>query len=248
MTVSAKFGTAAFNYAGAHVLVTGGTSGIGRATANAFMDAGAHVIVTGQGASAGNYEGLPAAFEYRQLKLQSPESIAGLAADLKRIDVLVNNAGHTMPGADFLTSLQVNLVSVHQLTAALHEKLMVSELSGGASVVNLASMMSFFGSPYFPGYGAGKAAIVQLTKTFATAWAKERIRVNAVAPGSIPTGMTAQYADDPSIREMVNGKTPLGRWGRPEEIADAILFLSSNAASFITGHTLVVDGGYSIID
>jgi 3-oxoacyl-[acyl-carrier protein] reductase len=115
-------------------------------------------------------------------------------------------------------------------------------------VVNLASMMSLFGSPYFFGYGAAKAGIVQLTKSFAAAWAKEGIRVNAVAPGSVPTAMTAQYADDPGIREMVNAKTPMGRWAEPNEIANAIMYLSSSAASFITGHTLVVDGGYSIID
>jgi 3-oxoacyl-[acyl-carrier protein] reductase len=108
--------------------------------------------------------------------------------------------------------------------------------------------MSFFGSPYFPGYGAAKAAVVQLTKTLAAGWAADNIRVNAVAPGSVPTRMTAKYAEDPAIAEMVNAKTPMRRWGTPEEIANAVQFVCSDAATFITGHTLIVDGGYSIID
>jgi NAD(P)-dependent dehydrogenase (short-subunit alcohol dehydrogenase family) len=153
-----------------------------------------------------------------------------------------------MPAASFADSVQVNLIAVHELTTQLHDKLQASHLAGGASVVNIGSMMSFFGSPYFHGYGAAKAGILQLTRTFAAAWAKEGIRVNAVAPGSVPTGMTAPYANDPAIREMVNAKTPMGRWAEPSEIASAILYLSSSAASFVTGHTLVADGGYSIID
>ena len=240
--------TVTFDFTDARVVVTGGTSGIGRATAEAFRAAGARVLVTGTKPQLADYL-IPAHhFDYHALQLERPESIETFAASLTAVDVLVNNAGHTMPQASFATALQVNLTAVHDLTTRLHERLAVSALPGGASVVNLASMMSFFGSPWFHGYGAAKAAIVQLTRTLAAGWAKQGIRVNAVAPGSVPTAMTAQYADDPAIREMVNAKTPLGRWAEPEEIAAAILFLSSTAASFVTGHTLVVDGGYSIID
>jgi NAD(P)-dependent dehydrogenase (short-subunit alcohol dehydrogenase family) len=240
--------TASFDFKGARVVVTGGTSGIGRATAEAFRAAGARVLVTGTKARFADYA-LPAgAFDYHALELGRPDSIAEFAASIDAVDVLVNNAGHTMPEASFAETLQVNLTAVHDLTTRLHERLAASALPGGASVVSLASMMSFFGSPWFHGYGAAKAAIVQLTRTLAAGWARDGIRVNAVAPGSIPTVMTAQYADDPAIREMVNAKTPMGRWGEPQEIAAAILFLSSTAASFVTGHTLVVDGGYSIID
>jgi NAD(P)-dependent dehydrogenase (short-subunit alcohol dehydrogenase family) len=241
-------GTVRFDFSAAHVIVTGGTSGIGRATAEAFIDAGAHVLITGTRDCVTDYSAAPQGVEYRRLNLDSSESIARFAAGIGRVDVLVNNAGHTMPDATFAAAVQVNLIAVHEMSTRLHEKLKASRLPGGASVVNLASMMSFFGSPYFPGYGAAKAAVVQLTRTLAAGWAKDGIRINAVAAGSVPTGMTAQYANDPAIHELVNGKTPLGRWAEPKEIAAAILYLSSTAATFVTGHTLVVDGGYSIID
>jgi NAD(P)-dependent dehydrogenase (short-subunit alcohol dehydrogenase family) len=190
---------------------------------------------------------VPNGVDYRELKLSQPDSIAAFAQQVDAADILVNNAGHTMPSATFAEALQVNLTAVQDLSMRLHGALAASSLPGGASVVNLASMMSYFGSPWFAGYGAAKAAILQLTRTLAAGWAKEGIRVNAVAPGSVPTAMTAKYADDPAIREMVNAKTPMARWAEPEEIASAILFLSSTAASFVTGHTLVVDGGYSIM-
>lgn len=241
-------GTVRFDFSGRHVIVTGATSGIGYATAQAFIKADAQVVITGTRASAGEYKAIPAGATYRQLDLASNDSIARFTAAVDRVDVLINNAGATMPEATFAEGVQVNLLAVHEISTRLHDKLKASELPGGASVVNLASMMSYFGSPYFPAYGAAKAGILQLTRTFAAGWAKDGIRVNAVAPGSVPTGMTSRYADDPAIRELVNNKTPMGRWGEPEEIAESILYLCSSAASYVTGHTLVIDGGYSIID
>ena len=240
--------TVKFDFSGARVIVTGGTSGIGRATAEAFRAAGARVLLTGTRPSLADYSLSSGPFDYHALQLGQPQSIERFAATVDAVDVLVNNAGHTMPQSSFADVLQVNLSAVHDLTTRLHARLQASALPGGASVVNLASMMSFFGSPWFHGYGAAKAAIVQLTRTFAAGWAADGIRVNAVAPGSVPTAMTAQYANDPAIRELVNAKTPMRRWAEPDEIAAAILFLSSSAATFVTGHTLVVDGGYSIID
>ena len=240
--------TVSFDFSGASVIVTGGTSGIGHATAEAFLKGGARVLITGTRGSAGEYESIPKGAEYRQLNLESPDSVARFAGSVDLVDVLVNNAGHTMPQASFATTVQVNLMAVHDLSTRLHEKLKVSRLPGGASVVNLASMMSYFGSPWFPAYGAAKAGILQLTRTLAAAWAKDGIRVNAIAPGSVPTSMTAPFANDPAVHKMVNDKTPMGRWAEPVEIAAPILFLCSSAASFITGHTLVADGGYSIID
>ena len=245
----APVGSVRFDFGGAHVIVTGGTSGIGRATATAFVAAGAEVLITGTRERLESYDSPPpAGVRYAQLDLGNRASIASFADRVDAVDVLVNNAGHTMPQAAFDDVVQVNLLAVHDLSMRLHDRLKASPLQGGASVVNLASMMSFFGSPWFAGYGAAKSAIVQLTKTLAAGWAAEGIRVNAVAPGSVPTAMTASYADDLAIRKLVDSKTPLGRWGKPQEIADSILFLSSSGASFITGHTLVVDGGYSITD
>ena len=236
-----------FQFTGARVLVTGATSGIGRATAAAFLAAGAEVTITGT-RQAGGYPELLPGVAYQQLDLASDASIAALAADVGAVDILVNNAGHTMPGAKFSEVVQVNLNAVYELSTALAETLAQSRLPGGASIVNIASMMSYFGSPYFPGYGAAKAGILQLTRTLALAHAGVGIRANAVAPGSVPTAMTAPYANDPAVAKMVDDKTPLKRWGKPEEIADAILFLCSPAASFVTGHTLVVDGGYSVME
>lgn len=239
-----------FDFSRYRVLVTGGTSGIGAATADAFIRAGADVWITGTRDSLAEYGTCeaPTGANYLPLRLDDEASIVALAGRLDRLDVLVNNAGHIMAEAEFTRAVQVNLVAVYQVSMALHELLRASALPGGASVVNIASMMSFFGSPHLPGYGAAKAGVVQLTKSLAAAWAAEGIRVNAVAAGSVRTSMTKEYADNPHWAKVVADKTPLGRWGRAEEIASAIQFLSSPAASFVTGHTLVVDGGYSIID
>lgn len=243
------FARVSFDFAGTSVLVTGGTKGIGRAIATAFVAAGAEVTITGSAAAASAYADLPAGVAYRQLRLTERADIARLAQSQARLDVLVNNAGGTGGAAtpyDFDTAVSVNLGAVYHLTGALAEALGASTLEGGAAVVNLASEMSLFASPYFAGYGAAKAGIVQLTRTFCAQLAP-RVRVNAVLPGSVPTPMTNAFAEDPGVHAMVSNATPLGRWGAPQEIAGAVLFLASPAASFVSGHTLVVDGGYSIL-
>ncbi len=146
----------------------------------------------------------------------------------------------------FEDALRLNLSSAFRLATACKKLLAQSALEGGASIVNLASMSSFFAVPIVPGYGAAKAGVVQLTKNLAVAWAKHHIRVNAVAPGLILSNMTKVMKGIEALEKPQLERTPLGRWGTPEDVAPAVLYLASAAASFVTGHTLCVDGGYAV--
>ena len=246
--------TVAFDFAGALVLVTGGTSGIGHAVATAFAAAGADVTVTGTRSGRGDYETDLAGFGYHQLDVADPASVDALVEGLAGsgpIDVLVNNAGANLPGGldewtpeGFAAAVELNLIGPQRLTTGLRKLLFASEHPGGASVVNLASMTAFRSTDIVPGYGSAKAAIVTLTANLARRWATRGVRVNAVAPGLIDTPMTAPRAAFPEIMDGELARIPMGRTGTPEEIAAAVLFLSSAPAAYITGTTLAVDRGY----
>ncbi len=242
-----------FDFSGARVLVTGGSNGIGAAISKAFADAGAEVLITGTRASAAEYEGDLSAYEYRQLELSDKVAIEALAGSLERLDVLVNNAGCNFPGGKhesvpdvFEESVGINLFGAYRLSIGCREKLRASELEGGASVVNLASMGAFHAVPIVPGYGAAKAGTVQMTKTLAATWAGDGIRVNAIAPGLIESNMTKLMKGVEPLEKPFIERTPLGRWGVPDDIAPVVLFLASSSACFMTGQTISVDGGYSI--
>jgi NAD(P)-dependent dehydrogenase (short-subunit alcohol dehydrogenase family) len=242
-----------FDFAGAHALVTGGTSGIGLAVAHAFARAGATVTITGTRAAPGRYDVDLTPFRYRQCRMTEPDDIAATIDSLERLDVLVNNAGQNLPGGRdeyepdvFEETIAVNLMGPFRMASTARALLAQSPFDGGASVVNMGSMSSFFGIEMVPGYGAAKGGVVQLTKTLAVAWARQGIRVNAVAPGVVETAMTAPMMPFESLTAPLLARTPLGRFATPDEIAPAVLFLASPAARYITGHTLVVDGGFSI--
>jgi NAD(P)-dependent dehydrogenase (short-subunit alcohol dehydrogenase family) len=241
-----------FDYRDAHVLVTGGSNGIGAGIAVAYRDAGAQVTITGTRPQASDYEADLSGYRYLQLELADNAQIKAVAEALPRLDILVNNAGCNFAARNeyepemFDKSVQVNLLSAYHMAHACHDKLADSSLPGGASIIGLASMTSYFAVDVVPGYGAAKAGIVQMTKTLASAWAKDGIRVNAVAAGFIRSNMMAWIESSPAAAAPTLARTPLKRIGNPHDIAGAVLFLTSAAAQFVTGQTLPVDGGYSV--
>jgi NAD(P)-dependent dehydrogenase (short-subunit alcohol dehydrogenase family) len=234
-----------FDFSDRAVLVTGGTSGIGNAIARAFLAAGASVTVTGT-RQPGSYDLDLDGLELVQYRQDEDGAAGALAGRFERLDVLVNNAGgmHREPSeltpAGFEATIDLNLNGVFRLCHATKPL-----LAAGGSILNVASMAAIFGSPRVPAYSASKGAIVQLTKSLALAWADDGIRVNAVSPGWIETGLTAGHVADERRSAQIVGRTAMGRWGQPAELAGAALFLASTAASFVTGSVVVVDGGYS---
>jgi NAD(P)-dependent dehydrogenase (short-subunit alcohol dehydrogenase family) len=242
-----------YNYRGAQVLVTGGTAGIGAGIAAAYRAAGAEVTITGTRASAADYAEDLKGYRYLQLSLTDKAQIAAVAAALPKLDILVNNAGANFMLENeydpdvFEKGVQVNLTSAYRMSHALRPKLARSTLPGGASVIGIASLTSYFAVEVVPAYGAAKAGLVQMMKSLGLAWAKDNIRANAVAAGITESRMTAQMLSMPEMMAPVLARTPLGRPGKPADVAGAVLFLTSAAASYITGQTLLVDGGYSIV-
>jgi NAD(P)-dependent dehydrogenase (short-subunit alcohol dehydrogenase family) len=231
------------------ILVTGGVSGIGRAIAEAFAADGCSVTVTAK-----TREEVEQAMLFRQnvqaysLDVANPAEVAAGIATLDRLDVLVNAAGAILRDGqefepeNFAHIVDVNLNGTMRMCIAARELLFTSR----GCIINIASMLAFFGSGYAPAYSASKGGIAQLTKSLAIAWAPDGVRVNAIAPGWIETALTAPLVADAERKAAITARTPLGRWGHPADIAGAALFLASPAAAFITGTVLPVDGGYSI--
>jgi NAD(P)-dependent dehydrogenase (short-subunit alcohol dehydrogenase family) len=237
----------AFDFTGTSALITGGTSGIGHATATLFRDAGANVTITGTKAQPDDYDTDLAGMTYRQLILTDPASIHELVSATDTLDVLVNNAGANFPGGlneaepdGFDSSVALNLTGPYRLTVGLRKAL--ASAAGGASVVNLASVSALRAVTLVPGYSAAKAGIVALTHNLAVKWAPRNIRVNAVVPGMIDTPMTTLAQQVPEIIGAELARIPLGRLGTPAEIAPTIAFLCTEQCSYTSGALFIVDG------
>jgi len=243
--------TANFDFSGSNILVTGGTAGIGNGIATAFASAGASVTITGTRSSAADYDDDLSAFAYSQCQIRDPESIDALAASLGELDILVNNAGGPYPDGDeydpdgYIASVTQNMFGPMRLTMKCYDKLKSSNAPGGASVVTIVSMSAFRSAVFVPGYASSKMGLIALTMNLSRRWAADGIRVNAVAPGLIDTRMTHPAMNIPEVMNVEIGfHTPLGRAGTPQDCAGAVLFLCTDAASYITGTSIAVDGGY----
>lgn len=227
-------------------LITGGARGIGFGIASAMLEAGYRVTVTGltqdEVAAVPAHDNLKAVM----LDVTSDEQVAACVGALTRLDALVNCAGMILrEGREFTIEgfqkvIDVNLTGTMRLCMAARPLL---EKQSGA-IVNTASLWSFFGAPLTPAYTASKGGVAQLTKALAVAWAPS-IRVNAIAPGWVETELTKAAQADPARSDAIIARTPFGRWGKPGDIGGAVVFLCSDAAGFITGTVLPVDGGYT---
>ncbi len=232
------------------ILVSGATSGIGAAIAQAFAALGDAVSVTGATeAEVKRAADVPAVagITCQALDVRDAAAVAAFVDGLGELDAVVNCAGVIRRGAEhepeaFAEVLDINLTGTMRVCAAARAGLKARR----GCIVNTASMLSFFGGGLVPGYSASKGGVAQLTKSLAIAYAADGIRVNAVAPGWIATPLTQALQDDPARSAPILARTPMGRWGTPQDVAGPVLFLCSAAARFVTGVVLPADGGYLI--
>ncbi len=246
-----------FRLDGRIALVTGSAAGIGRSIAKALAEAGANVAChCRQSGDASEVvreiEGI-GRYAFEAVGDLADKNAAALivedaAAKFGRVDILINNAGmiRRSPAADYSdedwdTVIEVNLSSTFRLARAAGGRMIEQ---GGGKIVNIASLLSFQGGITVPAYTASKSGVAGLTKALANEWAKSNVNVNAIAPGYIATNNTAALQADETRNRQILESIPAGRWGFPEDIAGAAVFLSSPASDYMQGHILVVDGGW----
>jgi NAD(P)-dependent dehydrogenase (short-subunit alcohol dehydrogenase family) len=225
-------------------LISGATSGIGLALAQGFAAAGYDVVAVGLGALPQNTSGI----RFVSLDVTNGPLVTEFVSDLDELDVVVNAAGIIRREDEFdpdvfAQVIDINLTGTMRLCTAARAAL----ATRGGSIINIASMLSYFGGGNVPAYSSSKGGVAQLTKSLAIAYASDAIRVNALAPGWIATPLTKSLRDDPVRNEGILVRTPLKRWGTPEDLVEPALFLASAGAGFITGTILNVDGGYAIV-
>jgi NAD(P)-dependent dehydrogenase (short-subunit alcohol dehydrogenase family) len=229
-------------------VVTGGTRGIGRGIVNVLLEGGWQVIATG--ATAEEAEAAPCGQMLTNCALDITDQAAvdAFTSRLDGLDALVNGAGILRRGEEYDLSVfeqvvAVNLIGTMRMCVACHHLLKASH----GSILNIASMLAFFGGPLVPAYSASKGGVAQLTRSLAIHWAPEGIRVNAIAPGWIATEMTRGLREDPAREAAILARTPQGRWGTPRDVGTIAAMLLSSEAGFLTGTIIPVDGGYSAV-
>ena len=228
------------------VLVTGGTRGIGEGISRHLATRGFSVIAASRSQAEASEFRPQSGITTATVDVTDAASVENLLRDIPQLAGLVNCAGilqrdgveFEMEG--FCRTIEVNLVGTMRMCVAARPAL----ARGNGAIVNTASMLSFFGSPFVPAYAASKGGVAQLTKSLAAAWAKDGIRVNAVAPGWIETEMTRPLVEDEQRTAAILARTPMGRWGKPDDLAGVVEFLLSEQSRFVTGAILPVDGGY----
>jgi len=246
-----------YDLSGKTAIVAGGSRGIGRAAAEALCEAGARVAVTGSsGAAATTAEALRSKGhdacslqwdlrERGQIPAMFDKCVGMLGG---RLDVIVNSAGvvrrhksEDYPIEDWDYLIDVNLSACFQL-CQLAGRVMLAQ--GGGKIINVASMLSFFGGITVPAYAASKGGVAQMTKALSNEWASRGVCVNAIAPGYIDTDLNVNLLNDPKRYAEITARIPAGRWGKPEDIKGLINFLASDASDYICGAVIPVDGGY----
>ena len=249
-----------FNLSEKRAFITGGNGGIGKAIALELARNGAKITIAArdqqkmQGAIAELNEMGTETFSVicDVTDASSIKSATDIAAEhFGGIDILVNNSGTSfraqpeeIPEAEWDRVIDTNLKGTWMVSKAVYPYM---KDNGSGKIINVGSMFSLFGSGYSSPYASSKGAVIQLTKSLAIAWAKDNIQVNAIVPGWIHTSMTADFLRIyPERENLIENRTPAGRWGTPEDLAGPALFLASMASNFVTGASLVVDGGYHI--